>query len=30
MMIIAYAALGCLLFLLTGVLVSLCHRLKEE
>ncbi len=29
-MIIAYAALGCLLFLLAGALTALCHRLKEE
>jgi len=29
-MIIAYLALGCSLFLLTGALAALCHKLKEE
>jgi hypothetical protein len=29
-MVFAFAALGCLLFLLTGGFILLCHKLGEE
>jgi len=29
-MIFAFAALGCLLFLITGAFAAFCHKLKED